>query len=79
MECVVGWVDGEGGRCRPRRRVSNPSLRWHEATLRPAGVVVFATLEKPDQRKRAQEPTSQLPTHDWRCRARRSMAWLLER
>ena len=80
MERVVRWVETDS--CRPGRNGSDPVWSsWEGATLRPTGVVVFATLD----RKRGRFDT--VPAREqgcgrvggWRVVARRSVAWLLGR
>lgn len=62
MERVVGWVDAEGG----QRQPGPDAWRGREGlTLRPTGMVVFATLERayPD----GMLPPG-APTPDWALR-----------
>ena len=76
MERVVRYVDGG----RRSSRAADPSYRWQGATLRPTGVVVFATLEglgrAPSTGPDVAVHTS---THELRRRVLRSVAWLLGR
>ena len=76
MELGGQWVESNGV---DSRRARGASSRWEGAILRPTGVVVFATLETPHQRRRAPKPTLQLATREWRIRALRTVAWLLGR
>jgi hypothetical protein len=79
MERVVRWVDIDA--CRPGRNGGDPVWSWEGATLRPTGVVVFATLDR--QRGRFNAVSAREPgchrVGGWRVVALRSVAWLLGR
>ena len=84
MQQAYGWDDGGGGH---RGRAHDPSYRWRGATLRPTGVVIFATLERHGPDLPALEPVPEPRPrsgprgqgHEWRRLALRSAAWLLGR
>jgi hypothetical protein len=79
MQRVVRWVAIDGGR--RWQRGNGPVSGWDGATLRPTGVVVFATLDRAPRRPDALRPASPAasPAGVWRVRARRGAAWLLGR
>ena len=79
MQRVVRWVAiDEGHRW---LRGSGPAPGWDGATLRPTGVVVFATLDRAPHRADALRPKGPAPSPAgaWRLRALRGAAWLLGR
>ena len=86
MERVVRWVDLE--KRDTRSGGTRPGTPWQGATLRPTGVVVFATLERPGRARSCPVPAplmlshrgapAALP-HRWRRRAALGVAWLLGR
>ena len=86
MERVVRWVDVENRNARSGEMGSGSP--WQGAALRPTGVVVFATLERPRRGTVGAERVLSARSHraapvslpqQWRRRAVRSVAWLLGR
>jgi hypothetical protein len=79
MERVVRWVDIDS--CQPGRNTGDPAWSWEGATLRPTGVIVFATLDR--TRGRFDTAPARKPgcrrAGGWRVGAQRSVAWLLGR
>jgi hypothetical protein len=78
MQRVVRWVAIDGRRW---QRGNGPGARWDGATLRPTGVVVFATLDHAPRRADALRPAgpARSPVGAWRLRALGAAAWLLGR
>lgn len=81
-----GYGCNDGGRGH-RGQAHDASYRWRGATLRPTGVVIFATLERQGPDLPALEPVpdgrarsgARGQAHEWRRFALRSAAWLLGR
>ncbi|HLM94778.1 MAG TPA: hypothetical protein VK283_00600 [Acidimicrobiales bacterium] len=91
MERVIRWIDVDGS---SSRAAGTARHEWHGASLRPTGVVVFATLDTrrrgPVRRSPGDGFVTTAPTQPhgandrvtrrrWHEAAWRALAWLLGR